>query len=139
VKQQKKDEKTQQFIDEVDALRTKYYPIKWKSQHDCTKPKIKTMVKWLSWPGDEKYIGKNGEMWARYQEIKDKIDDDRSHLDPGETIATAGSQLVAASASRKIAAGAGDADSSDGDSDAPTTLLVKRQTQNWKQKAVRAV
>jgi hypothetical protein len=31
VKQQKKDKRTQQFIDEVDALRTKCDPKKWKS------------------------------------------------------------------------------------------------------------
>jgi hypothetical protein len=45
VKQHKKDKMTHQFIDEVDALRTKYDPNKWKSIHDCKKPQIKTMVK----------------------------------------------------------------------------------------------
>jgi hypothetical protein len=58
------------------------------------------MVRWLSQPGDEKCIYKKGEMWACYQEIKNRREDHRSHLAPGETIAIAGSQPVAASASQ---------------------------------------
>jgi hypothetical protein len=54
------------------------------------------MVKWLARPGDEKCIDKKGEMWARYQNIKDRREDDHSQLAPGETTATAGNQPVAA-------------------------------------------
>jgi hypothetical protein len=102
VKKYKKDKRTRQSIDEVDELCTKCDPKKWKSIHDCTKPQIKTMVNRLSRPGDEKCIDNNGEMWARYQEIKERRNDDRSHLAPGETIATAGNQPVDASASQKV-------------------------------------
>jgi hypothetical protein len=111
VKQQKKDEKTQQFIDEV-----------------------KTMVKWMSPPGDEKCIDIKGEMWAPYQEIKNRREDDRSHLAPGDTITDAGIQHVTASASQKEAAGTGDKDSSD--SAAHALVVAKCRKQNWKQKAV---
>jgi hypothetical protein len=99
VKQQKKDKKMQQFIDEVDVLGTKCDPKKWKSQHDCTKSQIKKMVKWLSQPGDENCIDKKGEIWARYHKIKNRREDDRSHPAPGETITIADSQPVAASSS----------------------------------------
>jgi hypothetical protein len=89
----------------------------------------------MSRPGDEKCIDKKGEMWARYQEIKYRREDDRSHLSPGETIAAAGNHRVAALASRKVAAGAGD-DSSDKDAPAPapTPVSSKRRNQNWKKK-----
>jgi hypothetical protein len=82
------------------------------------------MAKWLSRPGDEKYIDKKCEMWARYQEIQNKKEDDRYHLAPGETITTAGSQHVAVLASRKIVAGTGDTYSSD--SSAPVPVAAKR-------------
>jgi hypothetical protein len=84
---------------EVDAFHTKCDPKKCKSQHDCTKPHyIKTIVKWWSRPGDEKCIDKKGEMWARCQEMKNRRDDNHSHIAPGGTIATSCSQPVAKSA-----------------------------------------
>jgi hypothetical protein len=55
------------------------------------------MIKWLSRTGDEKYIDKKGEMWARYQEIRDRREDDHSRLAPGETIITSGNQPVVSS------------------------------------------
>jgi hypothetical protein len=136
VKQHKNDKRTHQFIDEVDALCNKCDPKKWKSIHDCTKPQIKTMVKWLSRPGDEKCIDKKGEMWARYQEIKDSREDDRSHLAQGETITTTGNPPVAASASQTVAAGAGDAYSISIDTPAPVAAKRRNQNQKQKQKAV---
>jgi hypothetical protein len=90
------------------------------------------MVKWLYQPGDEKCINKKGEMWARYQEIKNRREDDHSHLSPGETITTTYNQPVAALGSRKVAAGGPYAYSSD--SDAPAPVATKRQNQNPKQK-----
>jgi hypothetical protein len=128
----KKDKRTQRFIDEFDALRTKCDPKQWKSIHDCTKPHIKTMVKWLSRPGDENYIDKKREMWAPCQEIKNRREDDRSRLAPGETITTAGNQHVAASASQKVTAGAGTGSADISDSDAPASVAAKRRNQNRK-------
>jgi hypothetical protein len=58
-------------------------------------------------------------MWARYQEIKYRREDDHSHLAPGENIAPIGNQPVSPSASRKVAAGVGEADSSNSDAPAP--------------------
>jgi hypothetical protein len=92
------------------------------------------MVKCLSRPGDDKCLDKKGEIWERYQEIKDRRKDNRSHLTPGETIATVYSQPVSASASLKVSTGAVNAESSN--NDAPTPVLMKRRNQNRKQKAV---
>jgi hypothetical protein len=58
-------------------------------------------VQWFSRPGDDKCIDKKGDMWARYQEIKYRIQDDRSRLAPGETLTTAGRKPVDAS-SKKV-------------------------------------
>jgi hypothetical protein len=86
------------------------------------------MVKLLSRPGDDKCIDKKGEMWARYQEIKDRREDDRSRLALGETITTTGNKPVDASASRNVVPGTCDADSSR--IDAPAPVAAKRRNQN---------